>query len=65
MATQGYESLIFEPVYKHYNASKNPLVLQTPVRDGIIVIEGKADIIQAKNMPFTGIHNIKIDDKSN
>lgn len=61
LASRGYESLLFEPIFKHYNASSSPLILETPVENGVIRIGATDNVVHTTNFPFTGIHNIKLD----
>lgn len=46
LAVTGKDSLVFEKVFQHYNASKSPMILYTPVKDGNISIQATAKIVK-------------------
>ncbi|WP_439490427.1 hypothetical protein [Algoriphagus sp.] len=56
LCNEGNGLLIFERVFQHFNASSNPLVVVTPVKNGEIFIEGNEKIKIATTSLLKFVH---------
>lgn len=61
LSNKGHGLLVFEKAFTALNASANPLMIITPVRDGQIFIEGVTDIKSSNQTPPEVIHIEKPD----
>lgn len=56
LCNDGHGLLIFENVFNHFNAPSNPMVVVTPVKNGVIFIEGTEKTKIATTAPPKFIH---------